>query len=386
MPDAVDAAVYGSPVHLTRPVSGFRAILIAGVLPIVLAMVVVVSPAPSGSDSAAAAHRHRHAAHQATHHRARHHHTTHHRARHHRARHHHGVRHHHATRHVLTHFRIGSFNVLGSQHTVGRGGWGPGRVRARVTARLVAHRRLDVVGMQEVQPDQLHVLRTHMHGYRFWPGASLGYPGVPLQIGWRTHRFERVGAGKIHTPFDHQRRPVPWVLLRDRVTQRTVYVVDIHNSAGPQERSRDAATRHEIRLIRKLRHHHRPVFVLGDMNEKSEWFCRVVGKTDLRAANGGSVHRGHCRPPANPRIDWVMGSGPVRFSQYHHDQEFPVRFASDHDLVRALVTMRTTVGHRHHQHRHAHTHRHHRPHHRHAHRHQRHSRPHRHQHRHHHRH
>ncbi len=182
---------------------------------------------------------------------------------------------------------------------------------------------------------------------------------------------------------------MPWVLLRDRATQRTVYVVDIHNSAGPQERSRDAATRREIRLIRQLRHHHRPVFVLGDMNEKTEWFCRVVRTTDLRAANGGSVHRGRCRPPANPRIDWVMGSGPVRFSQYHHDQEFPVRFASDHDLVRALVTMRTTVGHRHHRHhrhrttRHAHRHRGTAAH---AYRHHRHATTHRHQHRHHHRH
>lgn len=356
--------------------SGIRTILVLGVLPIVLATLVVLSPAPSHTDSAAAAHRHRHTTHHAGHHRARHHrvarhhrarhHAAHHRATRHRARHHrhHHATHHHATRHRQTRFRIGTFNVLGSQHTVGRGGWGPGKVRAKVTARLVANRRLDVIGMQEVQPDQLRVLRSRMHGYKFWPSASLGYPGVPLQIGWRTHRFDRVGAGKIYIPFDHQRRSVPWVLLRDRITNRTVYVVNVHNSAGPQERSRDEATHHEITLIRKLRHHHRPVFAVGDVNEKTEWFCRVARETDLRAANGGSVRGGHCRPPRHPRIDWVMGSGPIRFSQYHHDRQYPVRFASDHQMVRALVTMRTTVGHRHHRTHHRTHHRHHRVHHR----------------------
>ena len=264
---------------------------------------------------------------------------------------------HHAQRphHRTTSFRIGTFNVLGSQHTVRPGGWGPGRVRARVTARVLKRRGLDVVGMQEVQADQLQVLRGRMPGYRFWPGTALGYPGVPLQIGWRADKFTKLRSGSVTVPFDGQHRPVPWVLLRSRASGKAVYVVDIHNSAGRQERSRDRATRREIKLVRHLRSHRRPVFVLGDMNEKREWFCKVVRRTDLWSANGGSVRHGRCHPPRHTRIDWVMGSGRIRFSQYRHDKGFGVRFSSDHDLVRARVTIRVGNG-RHHAHPHRHGH------------------------------
>ncbi|MGZ4777256.1 MAG: endonuclease/exonuclease/phosphatase family protein [Oryzihumus sp.] len=334
-------------MQLTRPLlSGLAGILLAAVTAALL--VLVPGQATAGT-------------HHARHHVARTHHHRHvHRAhRHHHRRHH--VRHHHRRhpRRVTTTFTIATFNILGSQHTVRPGGWGPGSVRARVTAKALERRGIDVMGLQEVQEDQLRVLEHHMHGYRFWPGTRLGYPGVPLQIGWSTWKFRRLHAGWIRTPFDHQHRPVPWVKLRDLRNHRTLYVVDLHNSAGPQERSRDAATGKEVRLIRALRSHHRPVFALGDANEKREFFCKVVGKTDLRAANGGSVRHGRCRAPRHPRIDWILGSGPVRFTHYRHDKGFGVRRASDHDLVRARVVMETVRPRRHARHQHRHQHRHH---------------------------
>ena len=273
---------------------------------------------------------------------------------------HHRAHHHRTHRHVTTHFKIATFNILGSQHTVRRGGWGPGYVRAKVTGRAIKRRRIDVIGLQEVQLDQLRVLRRHMHGYRFWPGTRLGYPGIPLQIGWRTWKFERVQSGWVRTPFDHQHRPTPWVKLRNLRTGRMVYVVDVHNSPGPrQQRSRFAATGKQVRLVRHLRSHHRPVFVVGDMNEKRGFFCRMVRRTDLWAANGGGIRHGRCHAPAHPRIDWIMGSGPIRFSRYRHDKGFGVRFSSDHDLVRARVTMRVLRRPHHHSRHHSrHHHRH----------------------------
>lgn len=235
-------------------------------------------------------------------------------------------------------FKISTFNILGSQHTAGRGGYGPGTRRARLTAKLIKRRDIDLIGLQEVQEDQLRVLRHRLPGYRIWPGQQLGGGGVRLQIAFRKSKFKMVDHGKIMTRFDRQTRPVPWVLLKSRATGRKFYSIDIHNSPQGLEGERDAATREEIRLIRRLRHHHKPVFVLGDMNEKREWFCRVVGRTDVHSANGGHATRRSCDPPDRPlRIDWIMGGRNAHFTGYREFDDARVRRASDHELLRASV-------------------------------------------------
>ncbi|WKN49452.1 endonuclease/exonuclease/phosphatase family protein [Nocardioides sp. Arc9.136] len=239
-------------------------------------------------------------------------------------------------------FDIGTFNQLGSQHTAGKGGWGPGRMRARVTAGLVQRKGLDVVGFQEVQADQLQVLQRRLDGYAVWPGTSLGGGGLRLQIAWKSWMFRLLDHGSVTTAFDRQRRPVPWVLLEHRGTGRKLYVVDVHNSPRGLEAERDSATRKVVRLVRELRATGRAVFVVGDMNEHEEVFCSLVGRTDLVAANGGSAAspRECSPPPGRLLIDWIFGGGPMRFSGYGVLEGSSVRVASDHALVRASVTMR----------------------------------------------
>lgn len=239
------------------------------------------------------------------------------------------------------HFRIATFNILGSQHTAGPGGWGPGTTRAKVTSRLVENKDIDLIGMQEVQADQLAVLEKNLDAFQVWPGDSLGPSGLRLQIAFRTSKFRLLDTGTISTKFDHQKRPIPWVKLLNRRSQRELYVVDVHNSPRGQEDDRDSATRHEIRLIEELRAKKRAVFVVGDMNEHEEVFCKVVGSTDLRAANGGSATSPQdCQPPEGwLHIDWIFGGGPVTFSDYGWEDGVSVRRASDHDLVRATVTL-----------------------------------------------
>jgi endonuclease/exonuclease/phosphatase family metal-dependent hydrolase len=237
-------------------------------------------------------------------------------------------------------FRLATFNVLGSQHTRGPGGYGPGTTRARITAGLIKRKHVSVIGMQEVQRDQHRVLRHRLPGYRIWPGTRLGNQGIRLQIAWRKSQFRLLDTGTITTRFDHQARPIPWVKLRNRHSGRRMYVVDIHNSPKGQEADRDAATRAEIRLINRLRRHHKPVFVVGDMNEKEEWFCKVVGRTDVRAANGGHVGR-RCDPPNRRlRIDWLMGGRRIDFSHYRESNGAKVRRASDHEFIHTRVHVR----------------------------------------------
>ena len=239
-------------------------------------------------------------------------------------------------------FGIATFNILGSQHTAGPGGHGPGVVRARVTASMILHRHLDLVGMQEVQADQLGVLTRLLPTHQIWPGSTLGRGSLRLQIAFKRSRFELVEHGTISTPFDRQERPIPWVLLRERVSDRLFYVVTIHNSPRRLEEERDTATRRQVALLRQLRASGHGVFVMGDANEKEEFFCEVVGRTDLEAANGGTAASlADCEPPEGYLpIDWIMGKGAFTFSDYAIDDDAQVEKASDHHLVRATVNVR----------------------------------------------
>ncbi|MDN4160134.1 endonuclease/exonuclease/phosphatase family protein [Nocardioides abyssi] len=238
-------------------------------------------------------------------------------------------------------FKIGTFNVLGSQHTRGRGGFAPGTQRARWTAGAIAKRKVDVIGLQEVQRDQLRVLRNRMPRYRIWPGTSLGNQGVRLQIAFRKKRFAMVGHGQVMTRFHRQTRPIPWVKLRDRRTDRRFYVVDVHNSPKGLEGERDSATSKQVRLVKRLRKKGNPVFLTADANEKREFYCKMTGRTDLRAANGGKPRARGCHPPKRRlRIDWVLGGRRVVFTDYREDRGPRVRRASDHELVHARVRVK----------------------------------------------
>ncbi len=237
--------------------------------------------------------------------------------------------------------KVATFNVLGSQHTRGPGGRGPGRARARITSDLVLAKNLDLVAFQEVQADQLLVLKRRLSGHRIWPAYQLGRGTLRLQIAWREKAFDLLDRGTLITTFAGQGRPVPWVLLRHRASGRPMYVVDIHNSPRGRERERDRALGRQLELVQRFRATGRTVLVLGDLNERKEAFCRVVGRTDLVAANGGWVSRRRCKPPAGGlRVDWIFGRGLLEFSDYVADGGRLVQRASDHRLVRATLTLR----------------------------------------------
>ncbi|MDP2772701.1 MAG: endonuclease/exonuclease/phosphatase family protein, partial [Nocardioides sp.] len=228
-------------------------------------------------------------------------------------------------------FRLGTLNILGSQH---RGG---GTSRASALAGAIQGRGVDIVGLQEVQDDQLRVLQSQLGGYTIWPGQGLGNQGVRLQIAWRDSLFSLQDTGSITTTFDHQQRPIPWVLLQHRATQGEFYVIDIHNSPRDQERDRDAATGEEIALINQLRSTGKTVFIVGDTNEHTEFFCRVAASTGMVGSNG-AYYSGGCNTGAGPiKIDWIMGGGEVDFSGHVVDYGSPIRSATDHAFVHAEV-------------------------------------------------
>lgn len=227
-------------------------------------------------------------------------------------------------------FSVATLNILGSNHTDGRD-----HRRTKRTARLIRRQHLKLFALQEVQADQLRGLRRRLPNYRFWPGTKLGPGGLRLQIAWRPARFDLVDHGTLTTTFSYQARPVPWVRLRDEATGRRVFVINIHNSPQDQEADRDSATRKEIRLFNRL-NERGPALILGDANERREWFCRVARRTAASAANGGSYTDEGCTPPDPSYVDWLMGDGQFGWRDYRAQD---VR-VSDHRLHSAVYRWR----------------------------------------------
>ncbi len=170
-------------------------------------------------------------------------------------------------------------------------------------ASAIVNRGVDLLGMQEMQDDQLAVFQRQLPGYGIWPGRALGNNGVRLQIAYRYDMFDVVDTGSITTVFSHQMRPIPYVLLVNRATGGKFYVVDIHNSPQGQEAERDAATGPEISLVNQLRATGRPVLLMGDTNEHTEFFCRVAAATGMIGYNGASASGGGCNVGQRPHQD-----------------------------------------------------------------------------------
>jgi endonuclease/exonuclease/phosphatase family metal-dependent hydrolase len=232
-------------------------------------------------------------------------------------------------------FQVGTLNVQGSQHRAN------GTGRAALHASTILGRGVDLVGFQEVQDDQLGVLRARLPGWTIWPGQALGNQGVRLQIGWRDDLFELVDTGSITTTFDHQSRPIPYVLLRDRATTGEFWVIDLHNSPRDQEADRDGATGAQIALVNQLKATGKPVLLMGDTNEKTEFGCRVSAATGMIGSNGATPSS--CVGAGPIKIDKIMGVGGVAFSGHVVDYGAPVRAATDHAFVRATVTVTPMV-------------------------------------------
>jgi endonuclease/exonuclease/phosphatase family metal-dependent hydrolase len=232
-------------------------------------------------------------------------------------------------------FRIATLNVLGSQHRAG------GTSRAAREAELIRAQGIDVIGLQEVQPDQQAVFVDRLPGYTVWPRHTLGTQGYRLQLAWRADRFELVDTGARTHTFDSTQVPLPYVRLRDRETGAEFFVIDAHNSPRDMQGQREASTRIESSLVNELESTGLAVLLVGDFNEHEQFFCRIAPSTGLVSANGG-YWSGGCRPPSRDRmrIDWILGSGGrVEFDDYVQDDVTRQRGLSDHSLIRADVTV-----------------------------------------------
>ncbi|GAA4113361.1 hypothetical protein GCM10022215_10550 [Nocardioides fonticola] len=240
-------------------------------------------------------------------------------------------------------FVLATFNVLGSNHTAPGGDrrkFPPASARTPQAAALIRQHGVSVVGLQEVKPDQLTTLQR-LTGFAAYPGFAFGSKETDNSILYDTSRFEFVSGTSFPVVFESRARPQTVLRLRDRATGREMYFVNMHVSAGHD--ARDTASRIAGHLtgaeqVNRLMATGLPVFLTGDMNDRAEFFCRVIPRTGMVAAVGGSTANG-CAPPARMPVDWVVASPGVSFSDYWLDETPVNRRISDHFLVSARATV-----------------------------------------------
>ena len=239
--------------------------------------------------------------------------------------------------------KVMTFNLLGSQHTTVAGtrpDWAPGRVRSEWASSLIEARGGSIVGVQEIQPDQVASLDVATDDkYDIFPGTSMGYAGAPQSVMWLKSDWQLVWKKTITIPFMRtQPRPQPIVRLRHRATGREVYVINAHFSPGKMESDRRKATALIIKAIKTLKKDGLPILLTGDFNDHKRVFCQVTAKTPLRAALGGKSNKKTCKPPAARRVDWIFGSG-GSFGKVTISQGAQVRRTTDHAVQDVSFTV-----------------------------------------------
>lgn len=251
-----------------------------------------------------------------------------------------------ATRMPATQFRVSTFNLLGAGHTAPGGdkpGYASGYTRMGWAVQLIDQNNLSVVGFQEMQPvqfDRFMELRGKQFG--IFTGDEYADAAKANSLVWRLDTWRLIAKRVIKIPyFEGVEIRMPYVLLENLETHQRAWFSNFHNPANPkrygdQEVWRDKATELEIGLMNQLRRDYPgvPVFLLGDFNEREEFFCRVSRRTGFRAANGGGItNDGRCVPPDRMPVDWIMGSPDIGFTRYLALRTPLVEKTTDHPLV-----------------------------------------------------
>ena len=242
-----------------------------------------------------------------------------------------------------TSFRVSSFNILGWDHTEKGGskakaGYADGTQRMKWAIQLLRSRQVDVVGLQEFQPQQYAKwLKKASAQYDIFPGYidSIGF--LRNSIAWRKDKFRLVSTSWIKLPYFHGdvlRMPV--VLLQSIQTGQQIYFMNFQNPAntrGNAEKWRLLGQRIQIALVNQLKASNGlPIVWTGDFNARGQAFCRVTKQAAMVSASGGYRSPTTCQPPGGMVVDWIFGSQ-VQFSNYVQDRSRKVARTTDHHML-----------------------------------------------------
>jgi endonuclease/exonuclease/phosphatase family metal-dependent hydrolase len=238
---------------------------------------------------------------------------------------------------------VASLNTLGASHTKDSSRYATYDIRTpKQVALLRDTYHVDVVGLQEFQsPQRRTFLAAAGNTYGIYPddatlATTSGYGLTENSIIWNNSTMEFVSGELIEVPYFTGVRKMPVVLLRDRVTGRTAYFINVHNPAsgvgyGDQTTHRREAIAIERAKIIALRATGRPVFLTGDFNDRLAAFCPITA--DMLTITPDSIPSMTCAPPPTVGIDWVFAAGGARFTRYARDWKPKDLHLTDHPIV-----------------------------------------------------
>jgi endonuclease/exonuclease/phosphatase family metal-dependent hydrolase len=241
-----------------------------------------------------------------------------------------------------TSFRVSSFNILGYDHTEGgkgsKKGYADGALRMKWASQLIKSHGVDVVGLQEFQPQQYAKwVQKSSSTYDIYPGYVDTVGFLRNSIAWRKDKFSLVSASWLKLPYFHgEVLRMPVVLLKSIQTGQQIYFINFQNPAdvrGNAQKWRLIGQRLQIDLVNQLKaSNNLPIVWTGDMNAKQQVFCRVTQQAGMVSASGGYRSPTTCQPPAGMVVDWIFGSQ-VQFSNYLQDRSKKVVRTTDHHML-----------------------------------------------------
>ena len=237
-------------------------------------------------------------------------------------------------------FLVASYNILGASHTARSKKYATGNVRLNRSMSMLNARHIDVVGTQEFQETQFDYWVAKGYnktwGAYYWDPAGKKRDTENAVI-WRKSTIDFVSGTTFDIPyFNGNIRHVPAVLLREKSSGRTFYVMNVHNPAdvqGPAATYRARAIAIEKQKIIQLRATGRPVLFTGDFNDRQKAFCPLTASKLSISPN--SIPSMTCVYPKPSSIDWIFAAGQVRFSSFGRDTYPQAARISDHPIVQA---------------------------------------------------
>ena len=234
-------------------------------------------------------------------------------------------------------FTVASFNVAGAKRIKGRS-----TTRSGALAFLRKH-QVTLAGLQELQGRTLRTFVRNADGrWRLVGAPARRGTGRDLRnaVAFRPSHFALVQRRYLPiTSYGGKRVNVPQVQLRVRATGQLLWLLNTHHPAYARQATwRAESLRRALRRIESLRSSGQTVLFTGDMNATRAFFCRATRSAVLHSASGGSTGQ-PCRYPRRNGIDWVLGTGDVRFAAWRKDGSTRSRRVSDHPIVVARATL-----------------------------------------------
>ncbi|MFT4286525.1 hypothetical protein [Nocardioides sp.] len=203
---------------------------------------------------------------------------------------------------------------------------GPQRVRMMLD--VIEQEHVSLGALAELGEQQARAFRAVGSPYALLPGRV----GLTNAVFYDTRVYDVERTYRFRSFFyDGSRAPVPVAVLHERATGARIAAMAVRHPAntraqGNQRRWRAAATRRELREIRRLRSQYDgrvTVFIAGDFNQRGT--CALAARTGLASP---LVSDSGCHA-ARSRIDQLFADRSVTFTSYRVLRQ-PARHLTNH--------------------------------------------------------